>query len=67
MKTISYRVLGAGVTAVSAWLLTSEFRLAVSVGLLDTVFKLGAYYAHERVWDRVQLGKSQDNTQGLGI
>ena len=27
------------------------------IGFLDTGIKLGAYYGHERIWDRVSLGK----------
>ncbi|TFG48150.1 MAG: DUF2061 domain-containing protein, partial [Candidatus Brocadiia bacterium] len=27
------------------------------IGILDTFVKIGAYYFHERVWDRLNFGK----------
>jgi len=31
--------------------------LAAQIGLLDTVIKIGAFYTHERIWNRVGFGK----------
>ena len=42
-----------------AWLMTGRFELAAQIGLLDTAVKLGAFYAHERVWNRLNFGKEK--------
>jgi uncharacterized membrane protein len=42
-----------------AWILTRRFELAAQIGILDTIVKLGAFYAHERVWNRMNFGKKK--------
>ncbi|MDW8356201.1 MAG: DUF2061 domain-containing protein [Bryobacterales bacterium] len=31
--------------------------LSVSAGLLDTIFKTGIYFLHERVWNHIPYGR----------
>ena len=56
-KALSWRSVAVVVTASVAWSLTGNSSLAIEIGILDTLIKLGAYYAHERAWLRVQFGK----------
>ncbi len=56
-KAITWRAGGTVVTFVVAWILTGSAALSVEIGLADTLVKLGAFYAHERVWNRVAFGK----------
>jgi hypothetical protein len=46
IKAISWRAGGTVVTCIVAWLLTGSLDLAARIGLLDTVIKIGAFYAH---------------------
>jgi uncharacterized membrane protein len=57
VKAITWRAGGTVVTFSVAWILTGNVSLSVGIGLLDTVIKIGAYYAHERLWNRVNFGK----------
>lgn len=57
VKAITWRAGGTFVTVIVAWLVTGELELAAQIGLLDTVIKIGAFYAHERVWNRLSFGK----------
>ncbi len=57
MKAITWRAGGTVVTFAVAWILTQEFKLAAQIGALDTVIKIGAFYAHERLWIHVKFGK----------
>jgi uncharacterized membrane protein len=50
---------GTVVTFAVAWILTGNIRLSAGIGLLDTVIKVGAFYAHERMWNRVSFGKKK--------
>lgn len=59
VKAISYRILGTGVTASVAFLVTSEIRTAAAIGLVDTVLKIVGYYVHERVWQNIQFGRTK--------
>ena len=45
------------VTVGVAWLVTGQAKLAASIGLLDTLVKLVAFYLHERAWLRVKFGR----------
>jgi len=58
-KAVTYRILGLGVTMLAAWMLTDQLRLAAAIGLVDTTLKLGAYYAHERLWNRIRFGRAR--------
>ena len=55
-KAFSYRVMGSLGTAAIAVVATGDARLGASIGLLDSVVKIGLYYAHERAWYRVRWG-----------
>ena len=58
-KAITWRTGGTVVTFGVAWILTRSFELAAQIGVLDTVVKLCAFYAHERVWNRLNFGKKK--------
>jgi uncharacterized membrane protein len=56
---MSWRAGGTLVTFVVAWLLTGKLDLAAQIGVLDTIIKVGAFYAHERLWNRLSIGKQK--------
>lgn len=57
IKALSWRVIATFVTFLVAWIFTGTIDMAIKIGLLDTVIKLGAYYFHERAWIRLNFGK----------
>ena len=58
-KAVTWRAGGTVVTFAVAWVLTRSFELAAQIGILDTAVKLGAFYAHERIWNRLQFGRGK--------
>jgi len=60
VKALTWRVIATFVTFFVAWAILGELGHAVEIGLLDTLIKLGAYYGHERVWDRVAIGRQKE-------
>jgi len=56
-KAITWRAGGTIVTFTVAWILTKELELAARIGILDTIVKIGAFYSHERIWNRLNFGK----------
>ena len=58
-KALTWRGTGLLITAGIVWGVTGKTELAVSVGLADTLIKLGVYYAHERCWLKVRFGKAK--------
>lgn len=58
-KAITWRAGGTVVTFAIVWIMTRRLELAAQIGLLDTTIKIGAFYIHERIWNRVSFGKSK--------
>ena len=59
VKAVSYRVLGSAATAMIVFLLSHKPALSLGTGALDMVTKIGLYYLHERIWERISLGRSK--------
>ena len=59
VKALTWRVIATGVTVCVAWFILGDVSHALEIGLLDTLIKVGAYYGHERMWDRIALGKEK--------
>lgn len=60
VKAVTWRAGGTVVTILVAWLILDEVGQALGIGFLDTAVKLGAYYAHERLWDRIPIGRQKE-------
>lgn len=58
-KAVSYRLLGSMVTGLIFFVLTGKAGLSVGAGGLDMVLKIGAYFVHERIWDRIEFGRGK--------
>ena len=59
IKALSWRTGGTVVTCLVAWSLTGNLDLAARIGIVDTVIKIGAFYIHERFWNRLDFGKQK--------
>jgi uncharacterized membrane protein len=57
IKAVSWRAGGTVVTCLVAWYLTGSLDLATRIGIVDTAIKIGAFYIHERLWNRLDFGK----------
>jgi uncharacterized membrane protein len=56
-KAVSYRILGSATTGLIFYVLTGKATLSVGAGMLDGVLKIGVYFVHERIWDRIHFGR----------
>jgi adenylylsulfate kinase len=61
LKTITWRLWATAITIVLVWLFTRKMELALSVGGLELSSKLVAYFIHERIWDRINIGRHEVN------
>ena len=57
LKALTWRFGGLLVTVTVAYAITRRAELAASIGLADTIAKLGCYYVHERLWLRIKYGR----------
>ena len=56
-KAISWRATGTLDTIAVSFIITGRIKLALSIGGVELFTKVGLYYIHERVWNRIQFGK----------
>jgi uncharacterized membrane protein len=58
VKSISWRMTGTLDTIIIAWIITRRLSLALSIGSIELFTKMFLYYFHERLWERVKVGRS---------
>lgn len=56
-KTITWRIVGTIDTILLSWLLTGNVSLGLQIGAAEFFSKMALYYAHERMWFRINLTK----------
>lgn len=59
VKSLTWRIGGFAMTMGVAWAVTGKAETAASIGLLDTLVKLLAFYLHERAWFRIPFGRAR--------
>ena len=57
VKAWSYQVFGTLTSFVVVYAITKKGTLATIIAFWETILKVGVYYWHERVWDKVQWGR----------
>ena len=62
-KAVSWRVTGTCDTILISWLITRQFKFALSIGCVEVFTKMFLYYFHERAWNRVKIGRVPDDYQ----
>lgn len=59
IKTISWRFFATLITIIVVLSFTGKIKLAFTVGGVGIVAKLVLYFFHERLWDRINLGRKK--------
>lgn len=60
IKAISWRTVGTIDTMIVSFLITGNVKFAVSIGGFEVFTKMVLYYLHERVWNRLKFGKTEE-------
>ncbi len=60
VKALTWRLIAAAITTAVAWFVTGDTAFAATIGVVDTLLKLGAYYSHERTWNRIPFGRPKE-------
>ncbi len=63
IKAISWRVTGTIDTILVSFLVTGKIKLAVSIGFVELFTKIGLYYVHERIWNKIQFGRAKPESE----
>ena len=62
VKAVSWRVTGTIDTMVISFLITKQWKFALSIGFVELFTKIGLYYVHERVWNKIKLGREESKS-----
>ena len=57
IKALSWRVIATLTTTLLVYAFTGRTDIAVTVGILEGITKMGLYYFHERLWNRLNVGR----------
>ena len=66
-KAFSWRVLATLTTTLLVYAFTGSTEIAVTVGLLEAVAKMVLYYFHERLWNRLDVGRRPISRHAGGV
>ena len=57
LKTITWRVTASLDTFVIACIITGDWKMGGSIAGIEVITKMFFYYFHERIWNKINLGK----------
>lgn len=67
VKSLSYRVTGTIATFIISFLVTGEVKFALSIMSVDFISKIGIFYLHERLWDKIKFGRIKESPNDYQI
>ena len=59
VKGVSWRVVATTTTIIIVYFFFGRLDLAIAAGLIETVLKVGLYWGHEKVWQKIHWGKKR--------
>ena len=57
LKTLTYSVMHFAVAITVAFALTRSWQAALAIGMIEPLAQTVAYTVHERVWERLGIGR----------
>lgn len=57
IKAVSWRLTGSVDTLIISFLITGKLRWALTISGVELFTKVGLYYVHERVWEKLSFGR----------
>jgi len=60
VKAVSWRMTGSVDTLIISYLITGKLKYAFTISGVELFTKIGLYYFHERLWEKIPLGRIQE-------
>ena len=64
VKAVSWRLTGSVDTLVISFLITGKIKWALTISGVELFTKVGLYYVHERVWEKLSFGRVPEAEPG---
>ncbi|WP_153800490.1 DUF2061 domain-containing protein [Foetidibacter luteolus] len=64
-KATSWRFFATCDTILLSWIFTGQIGTALRIGVTEVATKIGLFYLHERIWDKLSFGRTytQENNE----
>ena len=59
IKTVTWRIIALITTIIVVYLYSGDFHESLVVGIVANAIKMALYYAHERMWNRINFGRKK--------
>ncbi|MBX9769579.1 MAG: adenylyl-sulfate kinase, partial [Bdellovibrionales bacterium] len=63
VKSVSWRLSGTLATGAIVYFVTGRWDFAVAIGVAEGISKIGIFYFHERIWERISFGRQETRPQ----
>jgi uncharacterized membrane protein len=63
-KAVSWRMTGSIDTAIITFLITGKWTFALAISGVELFTKIGLFYVHERVWEKLSFGRVKEPQTG---
>jgi uncharacterized membrane protein len=60
VKAVSWRLTGSVDTMIISYLITGQIRWALTISGVELFTKIGLFYVHERIWEKMPFGRVQE-------
>jgi uncharacterized membrane protein len=60
VKAVSWRLAGSVDTMVISFIITGRIKWALSISGVELFTKVFLFYVHERVWNKIPLGRIEE-------
>lgn len=61
-KSLTYRIASVAGTSILTWVITRDVAEAISITIFTQVFLAALYYSSERIWNRINWGRTVETT-----
>ena len=59
-KAVSWRITGTIDTFIISWAITGQVLLASGIAFTEIMTKICLFWAHERIWNRINWGRAEN-------
>jgi uncharacterized membrane protein len=63
LKAVSWRCTGSVDTMIISYLITGKIKWALTISGVELFTKIGLYYVHERLWQKLPFGRVPEPTK----
>lgn len=62
-KTVTYGIMHMSVAIIVAYILSRNWALATSIGIIEPLVQTGFYHLHEHLWKKSEKTEKNSNTR----